>query len=108
GQNQPLWIDVFVPRNAAAGIYTGDFEVRSTEGSARGQLRLNVWNFELPLKPSLASSFMLWHDHSAAACELILRHKLTPTPVPIEDAERFADKFGAEWFNTGFSSGANW
>ena len=108
GKNQPIWIDVFVPRDATPGIYTSDFEVRSAEGSARGQVKLNVWNFELPLKPSLASSFMLWHDHSAAACELILRHKLTPTPVPIEDAKRFADQFGVEWFNTGFSSGANW
>ncbi|MGI8959914.1 MAG: glycoside hydrolase domain-containing protein [Bryobacteraceae bacterium] len=106
--NQPIWVDIFIPRDAAPGTYTGDFEVKSSEGSARGQVKLTVWNFELPLKASLASSFMLWHDQSAAACELILRHKLTPTPVPIEDAERFADEFGVEWFNTGFSSGANW
>jgi hypothetical protein len=108
GKNQPIWIDILVPRDAAPGNYAGSFEVQSREGSARGQVKLTVWNFELPLKPSLASSFMLWKDRSAAACELILRHKLTPTPVPLEDAERFVHEFKMQWFNTGFSSGATY
>jgi len=108
GKNQPIWVDIFIPRDASPGTYRGDFEVKSSEASARGHVKLTVWDFELPLKPSLASSFMLWRDRSAAACELILRHKLMPTPAPIEDAKRFSGEFGMDWFNTGFSSGANW
>jgi hypothetical protein len=108
GKNQPIWVDIFVPREATPGTYTGDFELRSTEGRSRGKVKLTVWNFELPLRPSLASSFMLWHDRSPNACELILRHKLTPTPIPQEESKRYADQFGVEWFNAGFSSGANW
>jgi hypothetical protein len=108
GKNQPIWVDVFVPRDASPGTYMSDFEVRSSEGRARGHVKVTVWDFELPLKPSLASCFMLSHDRSAAACDLIFRHKLTPTPVAIQDANRFVDEFGAEWFNTGFSSGATW
>jgi len=71
-------------------------------------VRLTVWNFELPAKPSLASLFGLRHDRSSAACEMILRHKLMPIPVNAEDAGRFATEFGLEWFNLGFSSGATW
>jgi hypothetical protein len=108
GRNQPIWIDIFVPRDAAAGTYTGAFEVRSPQGKNRGRVRLTVWNFELPVKPSLASSFGLRGDRSAAACELILRHKLMPIPVSTEDAGRFNREFGLEWFNLGFPSGATW
>jgi hypothetical protein len=108
GRNQPIWVDVFVPRDAAAGTYTGAFELRSPQGSARGRVRLTVWNFALPAKPSLASSFGLRHDRSSAACEMILRHKLMPIPVNAEDAGRFATEFGLEWFNLRFSSGATW
>jgi glycosyl hydrolase family 123 len=119
GRNQPIWVDIFVPRDAVAGTYTGAFEVRSLQGRNRGRVRLTVWNFELPVKPSLASSFGLQRDRSTAAYELILRHKLMPipvsndeSPIPIpasaENAGRFAREFGLEWFDVGFPSGASW
>jgi hypothetical protein len=108
GRNQPIWVDLFVPRDAPPGTYTGAFEVRSSQGNAGGRVRLTVWDFELPAKPSLASSFGLRQDRSAAACELILRHKLMTIPVPMEDAWRFDREFGLQWFNLGFSSGATW
>lgn len=108
GKNQPLWIDVSVPRNAVRGRYHGSFRVTTDQGSATGDLELTVWNFELPLKPSLDSSFMLWKDKSAAACETILRHKLMPTPVPVENAMRFVEKYQLSSINLGLSSGADY
>ena len=57
-KNQPIWVDVLVPRSAQAGLYTGTFTVTSNQGSADGQISLYVWDFALPLKPSLRSSFL--------------------------------------------------
>src|SRR5262249_14484467 len=56
--NQPLWVDVHVPKNAAPGDYTGTITV-----SAAGQravtvpVTLTVWDFELPDTPSLRTNF---------------------------------------------------
>jgi hypothetical protein len=108
GMNQPLWIDVSVPRNARRGTYQGSFTVVSDQGRATGKIRLTVWNFELPLKPSLDSSFMLWKDKTARACETILRHKLMPTPVPVPDAARFVAQYHLSSINLGLSSGADY
>ena len=52
GANQPFWVDVFVPRSAAAGYYTGIFTVSSGQGAVSGQISLHVWNFTLPLQPT--------------------------------------------------------
>src|SRR5579872_4829000 len=57
--NQPIWVDIFVPRTAAAGQYTGTYTVTSDQGSASGPVSLYVWNFTLPLQPSLQSAFSL-------------------------------------------------
>ncbi len=103
GTDQPLWIDVFVPRKARAGKYRGTFTVSSDQGKVSGEIRLTVWNFELPLKPSLDSLFELNRDRSAAACELLLRHKLMPDPVPPDQARRFMDEFGLASADTGLS-----
>ena len=50
-QNQPIWVDVYVPTTAVAGAYTGSYSVTSNQGSFTGQVALTVWNFTLPLKP---------------------------------------------------------
>jgi len=108
GKNQPLWIDVSVPRNAVRGRYHGSFMVTSDQGRTTGEFELTVWNFELPLQPSLNSSFMLWKDKSAAACETILQHKLMPTPVSVQDAAGFVEKYQLSSINIGLSSGADY
>ncbi|HZP84420.1 MAG TPA: glycoside hydrolase domain-containing protein [Chthonomonadaceae bacterium] len=106
GTNQPLWVDVFVPRDARPGAYHGTFTVTSGQGQATGDIVLNVWNFELPLKPSLDSSFGMGRDKSLAAIELLLRHKIMPTQVPPSAARRLIDTLGLTSVNTGFWSGA--
>ena len=55
GQNQPYWIDIFIPRGSAntpPGIYTGTISVTSTQGSGSIPVSLTIWNFELPMQPS--------------------------------------------------------
>src|SRR5215831_9236785 len=36
GQNQPIWVDLTIPRSAAAGTYTGIYTVTSNEGTFTG------------------------------------------------------------------------
>jgi hypothetical protein len=63
GQNQPYWIDIFVPRgatNCPPGTYTGNVSVTADQGSATIPVTLTVWNFELPLQPSELSVWSLW------------------------------------------------
>jgi hypothetical protein len=63
GQNQPYWIDIFVPRgatNSPPGTYTGNVSVTADQGSATVPVTLTVWNFELPLQPSEGSLWSLW------------------------------------------------
>ena len=60
GQNQPYWIDIFVPRgttNSPPGPYTGSVLITADQGSTTIPIALTVWNFELPVQPSELS---LW------------------------------------------------
>lgn len=78
GMNQPLWVDVHVPRNAAPGPYTGTWTLTSDQGQAQGNLFLRVWNFELPLKPSLTSLFQPKQASDLGVARELLRHRLMP------------------------------
>lgn len=89
--NQPIWIDVFVERETLAGQYRGSVTVTSDEGKAAVSVVLNVWNFELPLRPSLRSAFNISNDTNSNPRvfygdekqnqELLLRHKIMPVDV---------------------------
>ncbi len=60
GQNQPYWIDIFVPRgttNSPPGTYAGSVLITADQGSTTIPVTLTVWNFELPVQPSELS---LW------------------------------------------------
>src|SRR5207245_4269788 len=78
GTNQPFWVDVFVPRTATAGLYTGSFAVTSDQGNASGKITLQVWNFTLPLQPTLKTSFGLFQQKTLAAEQELLRNKVMP------------------------------
>jgi hypothetical protein len=58
GRNQPLWVEVYVPKSAAAGSYAGDVTVLvSGKPQIRIPLQLDVWNFELPSTSSLVTTY---------------------------------------------------
>lgn len=72
GHNQPVWIEVHVPRNAAAGIYRGSATVTADAMSpVTIPLNLTVWDFTLPDRPFLASEFGVYDREFARAANVI-------------------------------------
>ena len=102
--NQPIWIDIFVPRDAAQGQYKGVVTTTSDNGSAAVSVVLNVWNFELPLRPSLLSAFNVYNQTSIDPKifyadekqnqELLLRHKIMPVEVDPKYERQFMQEYG--------------
>jgi hypothetical protein len=110
-KNQPIWVDILVPRDTQPGQYTGTFTVTSNQGNSTGEIHLKVWNFTLPLKPSLKSSFKLAAEdkepRKSATVEL-LKHKLMPFSVNPKDERELIDIWGLTSTDTGFWSGADY
>lgn len=59
GQNQPLWVLVYVPKDAKPGDYRGSLSLKADGWSAEVPLHLHVWNYTLPEKNHLATAFGL-------------------------------------------------
>ncbi|MBA3710211.1 MAG: DUF4091 domain-containing protein [Planctomycetes bacterium] len=83
GHNQPIWIDVAVPRTSVAGTYTGTVTVTSAGGSAQIGIQMTVWAFSLPIAPALKSSFGFHgaNQSSRLNAALLLEHRLMPFQV---------------------------
>ena len=57
-RHQPLWVDVHVPKDAAAGTYTGTFKVQAENvDPAEIPVRVVVWDFVLPDGPTHENHF---------------------------------------------------
>jgi len=54
-----IWLTVHVPREAKPGDYHGEVVVTSPDGERFLPLRLHVWKFALPERPSLKTAFGL-------------------------------------------------
>ena len=85
GINQPIWVDVLVPRATEAGEYSGTYTVSSDQGSFTGQIGLTVWHFALPATPSLKSTFLFSHAGTLAAQRELLRNRLFPLSTSPND-----------------------
>jgi hypothetical protein len=107
GKNQPVWVDVFVPRTAAAGDYTSRFIVSSDQGSTEGRIALRVWHFTLPLQSTLKSAFVTTQEPADAVARTLLRNKISPLNVTPKDARRLMAEFGLNSSNLGIWSGAD-
>jgi hypothetical protein len=98
GQNQPIWIDVHVPKDAAAGVYEGMFRVKADRGpSAEIPVKLTVWDFTLPDGPTHKNHFGSFRNISRyfdvqrdsdrfkqiemRYCRAMAEHRLNP-PLP--------------------------
>jgi hypothetical protein len=57
GRNQPLWVQVRVPEDAAAGDYEGTVTIDADGRKVAVQLRLHVWDFALPRRTHVRSGF---------------------------------------------------
>jgi hypothetical protein len=104
--NQPVWVDVLVPRTAAAGQYSGNYTVTSDQGEFKGTISLKVWNFTLPTSPTLKSSFLFFQAGSAAAQRELLRNKIQPLATNPADQDEMK-KIGLNAVNVGPFSGAD-
>ena len=116
---QGLWVDVFVPRNTPAGSYHGTIDVTTNRDTASVPLSLTVWDFELPLRPSLKTSFASWTPQSTNSVEELLRHKLMPLrlasdPLSVEDSQSLrrmeqdlVSRLGLSTLDASFWSGAD-
>jgi hypothetical protein len=94
--NQPVWVDLHVPQDAAPGSYSGAVSVVSGQRRIEIPIVLRVRNFEVPLKPTLLSSFGM-HEPSLTdrrMHELLLEHRVMPESVNPEDARELIDKYG--------------
>ncbi len=98
GQNQPIWVDVHVPKDAPAGEYRGVFRL-SGRGGIKAELpvTLTVWNFTLPDAPTHRNHFghfhgvarlfgvktdsERFHEIEAGYCRAMAEHRLCP-PLP--------------------------
>ncbi len=60
GRNQPVWIEIYVPQTAAAGVYTGTATVTATnQAPVFVPIELTVWNFVLPSTSTLKSAYSI-------------------------------------------------
>jgi len=94
-KNQPIWVDVFVPRTTKAGQYKGIFSVSSHQGKVNIHLILNVWNFKLPLKPTLSAATQLWNAERIKETYIeVLKHKFNPYVVGTSMERELIDEYG--------------
>jgi hypothetical protein len=106
-QNQPVWVDLLVPRTAKAGKYSGTYTVTSNQGNFTGQIRLTVWNFALPAAPALKSAFLFFQAGSTAANRELLRNKVSPLSTPPADQAFLMKENGLSTTHVGPFSGAD-
>ncbi|MHC4398758.1 MAG: DUF4091 domain-containing protein [Planctomycetota bacterium] len=57
GENQPLWVLVYVPQDAKAGDYRGEIRLEAEGWSAAVPVKLRVWDFALPERNHLETAF---------------------------------------------------
>ena len=107
GANQPIWVDLQVPRSAEPGLYTGTYSVSSNHGNVTGPISVTVWNFALPKTPSLKSSFLFFQAGTLAAQKELLRNRLTPLSTSPKDQASLLEEYGLSSTQTGPFSGAD-
>ncbi len=98
GENQPIWVDVYVPKNVPAGIYKGKCTVTAAGGiSGQIPVTLTVWDFTLPDGPTHKNHFGSFYNISRyfnvkrdseefkqiemRYCQAMSNHRINP-PIP--------------------------
>ena len=95
-ENQPIWVDVYVPSGTLSGLYQATIRVFSKQGSISIPVSLHVWNFSLPVSPTLKSSFGM-HEPALSdprAHKLLLEHHVMPININSTDAREFQNTKG--------------
>lgn len=79
----------------------------SDSGNKSGTITLTVWDFTLPLQPSLQSSFGFWTPYQKQNSIELLKNKLMPKNVDLGDQEELITDWGLNNTDLGFWSGAD-
>lgn len=62
GENQGFWVDVNVPKDAAAGEYSGKITFKAGDFAKDINVRLTVFDFTMPKSPALKTGYLIWND----------------------------------------------
>ena len=108
--NQPLWLDVHVPKGTPAGIYQGNLTITAAGGaSATVPLSVTVWPIDLPDMQSVTTHFKMstndllqyhkgisscsgsncWLDNTAQARTLVKRYEELAHSHRVDTAQSF-------------------
>lgn len=65
---QPIWVTVFAPEGTPAGVYSGKAVIQPGNAQAHEvELKVTVWDFDLPKTPSLKTAFDLYINRIESA-----------------------------------------
>ena len=106
-QNQPIWVDLTVPRSAEPGTYTGTYTVTSNQGNVTGSISVKVWNFALPAAPALKSAFLFFQAGTVAAQRELLRNRISPQATNPANQAQLMKENGLSSTQAGPFSGAD-
>ena len=106
-RNQPIWVDIEVPRGAAAGEYQGTYTVKSQRGKVTGNISLKVWDFALPTTPSLKSAILFKGKKYPQLQAELLQHKMMPKWVDPALSQEYAEELGLNAVRMPYWSGGN-
>ena len=95
--NQPLWLTVYVPKDAPAGLYEAVVTIHCDGTDLTVPVRLRVFDFTLPDTTHTKTSYNVWvddywhktsnNDQRRAVFDLYLenfrRHRVTPTMAQV-------------------------
>jgi len=107
GENLPFWVDIEVPRDAAPETYHGTYHITSAKGEAAGSITLHVWDFELPLRPSMYSSFLFQYPARLEDKIELLKHKVMPAQIDPSEQQMLIEEWGLNAVNLSYWSGAD-
>ena len=107
GLNQPIWVDLSIPRSTAPGQYSGTYTVSSNQGESTGSISVKVWNFELPAAPALNSAFLFFQAGTLDAQRELLRNRLSPESTNPADQTALMKESGLKTTQAGPFSGAD-
>jgi hypothetical protein len=109
GTRAVYWVDVFVPREAHPGTYSGELTVSSKSEATKVPVSLLVWHHTLPLRPSLKSSFGIDRSRMADTrmAELLLEHHLMPFLIDPGRSADYQRRFGLNSTGLWFFGDAN-
>ena len=123
GRNQPVWVDIYVPEDAAPGAYAGTFQVKSgARELGLVKVALTVWNFTLPQETHFHSylytgpeqirwGYQTGNDAGSDACKAIMdkhfrmahQHRLNFNPCGGSGLEEVSDTYSKFYTGTGFT-----